>query len=337
MRRREKTMRRMPGRMILLATVACVAVMAACTAGSSGKKSKPDRDLKKLASFYGFPSPSRKNKTVTLKSKYTTMVFEEGSRKLRFNNLLVWMHEPLTVSGRSWNLERDDIDAVVDPLLRADNVLSDQGRQVVVIDAGHGGSDSGAIGRRGSREKDIALDLAKRVKRKLADSQVTVRLTREKDRTCSLSARCRKANKWDADVFVSIHLNSAKDPAASGIESYVIAVAGGRSTDGHRTDERSYTGNDHEKASMVLGYYVQKGLLSYAGGTDRGLKRSRFQVLRDVDCPSVLVECGFLSNASEEKKLLDPGHKEKLAEGIARGILTYLCRVRSAQAELDKK
>jgi N-acetylmuramoyl-L-alanine amidase len=323
--------------MILLATVACVAVMAACTAASRKKVSKPDRDLKKMASFYGFPSPSRKDKTVTLKSKYTTLAFEEGSRKLRFNNLLVWMHDPLTVSGRSWTLERDDVDCVVDPLLRADAVLSGQGRQIVVIDAGHGGGDSGAVGRRGSREKDITLDLAKRVKRKLAESQVTVRLTREKDKTRSLSGRCRKANRWDADVFVSIHLNSASDPAASGLESYVIAVAGRESTDGHRADEKTYVGNEHEEASMVLGYYVQKGLLSYAGGTDRGIKRARFQVLRDVDCPSVLVECGFLSNASEEKKLLDARHKDKVAEGIARGVLTYLCRVRSAQAALDKK
>ena len=97
-----------------------------------------------------------------------------------------------------------------------------------------------------------------------------------------------------------------------------------------------YAGNRNDAANTVLGYYVHKGLMLNANSADRGIKRARFQVLRDAPCPAVLIECGFLSNDRQEAKLLDPSYADKIAEGLTRGILIYLERVRRAHSILDR-
>lgn len=294
------------------------------------------RDIRKIAASYGFAPPSMSGRTVDLSSSYTRMSFEEGARKMTFNGVMIWMNGGLAKAGNSWMLTDQDLRYVVHPLLRPDSAVAKEGSRVVVIDPGHGGKDQGTMGRRGTLEKKVILDVAKRVAKKLQDSQVLVRLTRSTDTFISLDERCQQAGKWGANVFVSIHANSAADTLVSGLESFVIASPGCAGTNTRRIDPRSYTGNKHDQANILLAYYVQKGLLSCTGGEDRGVKRARFEVLRDTDCPAVLVECGFLSNVREESKLNDPRYRDAVANGVARGILTYLSRVRSAKADLDR-
>ena len=294
------------------------------------------RDIRKVAASYGFAPPFMSGRTVVLSSSYTRMIFEEEARKMTFNGVMIWMNGGLAKAGNSWMLTDQDLRYVVHPLLRPDSAVAKEGSRVVVLDPGHGGKDQGTMGRRGTLEKKVILDVAKRVAKKLQDSQIIVRLTRSTDTFITLDERCQKAGQWGASVFVSIHANSAADPLVSGLESFVIASPGCAGTNTRRIDPRAYTGNKHDQANMLLSYYVQKGLLSCTGGEDRGVKRSRFEVLRDTDCPAVLVECGFLSNVREESKLNDPRYRDAVANGIARGILTYLSRVRSAKADLDR-
>jgi N-acetylmuramoyl-L-alanine amidase len=294
--------------------------------------------VKKLAAFYGFPSPAVSGDAVRLKSRYTDLAFRIGSRQLHFNGLLIWMHDGLVRSGKTWLLRQEDVDKVVDPLLRADNALASEGAGLVVLDAGHGGSDTGALSSlRREQEKAITLDLAKRVEKRLTGFKVKVRMTRSTDSYVSLSKRATLANSMKADVFVSIHLNRASSTTASGIETFIMPSAGCRSTSGTKADPKSYLGNKHDAANMVLGYFIHKGLLTYAPGVDRGIKRARFNVLKNLDCPAVLVECGFLSNKQDEKKLMESKHRDDVAMGISAGILTYMSRVRNAKAGLSRR
>lgn len=294
------------------------------------------RDLRKIAAAYGLAPPSASGNAVVLSSSFTKMVFEEDARKMSFNGVLIWMNGAVSKSENRWLLMDQDLRNVVHPLLRPDSAVAGEGTRLVVLDPGHGGKDQGAAGRSGTLEKKVVLDVAKRVARKLQDSQIAVKMTRTTDTYLSLAERCEKSGSWGADLFLSIHANSANDSSVSGVESYVMTSQGCAGTNTRRSDPRRYKGNTHDPANMLLGYYVQKGLLSCTGGQDRGVKRARFEVLRDINCTAALVECGFMSNAREESKLNDPRYRDALANGIARGILTYLSRARSAKADLDR-
>lgn len=292
----------------------------------------PARDLRKIAATNGFGPPSFGDRNVVLRSSFSKMVFEENSRRLMYNNTLVWMNEPLAGSGSRWYVSRPDAAETVAPLLRPYEAVRGEGSAVVVLDPGHGGRDNGAKSRRNILEKKAALDIARRVESRLKASRVAVRLTRNSDTYISLSERCRLAAKDKADLFVSIHLNYTSDRSVSGIESFIMPSVGCAGTISSRGDDNVYYGNLSGPANMLLAYYVHTGLTSCTRAEDRGIKRSRFQVLRDVKCPAVLVECGFLSNSREEARILDPRYRDAVAEGISRGIITYLNRVKSANA-----
>jgi len=301
-----------------------------------GARAQYSRDLRKIAASYGFAPPVSNDRTVALNSSFTKMILEEEGRRMHFNGVLIWLNGVVARAGNSWLLMDQDLRNIVHPLLRPDSAVEDQGSRIVVLDAGHGGKDQGTRGIRRTLEKKVTMDIAKRVARKLQDSQVVVQMTRADDTYVALSERCQKAQRYGADVFVSIHANSTADPLVSGMESFVMTSPGCTGTISSRPDPRSYAGNRKEPANMLLGYYVQKGVLSCTGALDRGVKRARFEVLRNMDCAAVLVECGFLSNAREESMLNDPRYREAVANGIARGVLTYLSRVRSVQADLDR-
>lgn len=257
------------------------------------------------------------------------MMFETNSRKLYFNGILLWLNGNVSMHGGQWSLSRVDVANVIDPLLRSGNALAGAGTSRVMLDPGHGGNDIGAVGGRGLYEKRVVLDIAKRVRSNLRGSGITVRMTRETDMNLSLAARSEMARKWNADLFVSIHCNAARDPRAEGIETYVLPAAGFSSTAGNM-NKRFFPGNTHDRASMLLAYYVHRELLKQTDGADRGIRRARFDVLKEAPCPAILVECGFLSNAAEERKLLTRKYRESVAEGIAEGIREYVRRAGQA-------
>ncbi|WP_240911210.1 N-acetylmuramoyl-L-alanine amidase family protein [Yeosuana marina] len=161
-----------------------------------------------------------------------------------------------------------------------------EGKKIVVIDPGHGGKDSGAIGLNGIMEKDIVLSIAKAMIRlnSITKSDFEIYLTRYKDTLISLSDRTRLARNLKADLFISLHCNQSENPKARGVEVYVNA-----------------RGGNFLMESILLAYGLQKHMKTKLGFESRGVKFGNFQVLRDlVDFgPSVLVEFGFLSNWDE--------------------------------------
>lgn len=287
-----------------------------------------------LARTHGLGVSAERDKRITLTGADVSVVLETNSRRTFHDGVLVYLNSPLIPERGRWTIVETDVRSVLGPLLKRERGLAMRRCDLVMLDPGHGGADRGTIGRQNVEEKMIVLDLAKRVAAKLEACDIRVCMTRDRDTTLELDDRSWMAVKRRADLFVSIHVNYSPDRTAAGFESYVLTSPGYPSTsatEARKSDDRVCTGNRYDPANQVAGYYIQKGLLVCSGGEDRGLKRARFQVLRDAPCPAVLVECGFLSNAGDEEKLLRKASRDTIAEGIARGILTYACGANAAQ------
>lgn len=217
----------------------------------------------------------------------------------------------------------------------------------IVIDPGHGGKDPGAIGQFGLVEKDITLDIARRLKRYLENSDTKVILTRDDDRFISLWERANIANREDADFFISIHANAFRSKQIKGFEVYYLseaiddnarAVAAAenaslryeKSSFGNRKPSSvleatlwdiEYTENRQE--SIELAERIAGRTYEKLDTKNRGVKAARFYVLKGAKMPSVLIEVGFISNRQEARKLISSEYREASAKAIASGIMGY--------------
>src|SRR6266571_9073673 len=168
----------------------------------------------------------------------------------------------------------------------------------VVVDAGHGGKDSGAYRRYGPPEKMIALDVAQRLNRKLRESQLKTVMTRNSDVFIELNDRVAIENAQKNAIFVSIHFNDSRRRGIRGFETYY-----------------------HSGVSFDLANGVQEKLMTIPHSKNGGVHTANFRVLRLANCPAVLVECGYLSNRSEGNQARDSEYRELLADRIAEAIV----------------
>lgn len=171
---------------------------------------------------------------------------------------------------------------------------------LVFVDAGHGGTDPGAVAN-GVKEKDINLSIALKIRNKLRSLGVEVVMNRETDVFVDYRDTATMANNSKADVFVSIHQNSASATSANGIETFY-----------------------HKDIDKLYGQTLHKSVIKSTGAYDRTLKWNEFTVTVKTTMPAVLMECGFLTNATEVAKLKTDSYQEKIADGIVNGIMEYL-------------
>jgi N-acetylmuramoyl-L-alanine amidase len=277
-----------------------------------------------VAAYYGL---GRDTRGVVDRAEYKTsfaqLEMQADRRDILLNGVNHWLSAPiLAARGKLWITELD-VAKTLDPVLRPEQLRSRSQIRTVVLDPGHGGGDRGTRGRRGL-EKQLTLDLAKRVEQNLAGAGVRVVLTRTSDRTVALEDRVAFARAKGADLFVSLHFNSGG--SADGIETYCSPPAGARSTASERpsrSDREVASSNRFDDQNVWLAHCAQKALLRTTGAADRGVRRARFYVLRYQNCPAILIEAGFLSSSSEEQRILRTEYRELLAKAIADGILTY--------------
>lgn len=186
------------------------------------------------------------------------------------------------------------------------------GNKIIILDPGHGGRDPGAVDppqpwqgdMLATGEDEIAYDIAIRAARALGAAGYTAHLTRGMNQYISLAGRCEVANRLRAAAFVSVHVNAAADPRAAGIEtfSYPGAARGARLRD-----------------------LVHHGVIRLVPEfTDRGTKVARHYVTHYTKMPACLVECGFATNPDDEKRLHDPAVRDRIAQGIAQGVVLFL-------------
>lgn len=189
----------------------------------------------------------------------------------------------------------------------------------VVIDAGHGGKDPGAVGN-GIKEKDIVLDVSKRINAHLEKfyTEIKVVMTRSADNFHSLASRSKKSNDLKANCFVSVHVNAAASTQANGYESFIHPSRSSNS------DAAKLQSNLHSKLAKL---WVSKG------GRDRGKKKENFHVLRETKCPAVLLELGFITNTKDANILKNNRFIQDNAECIADGIASYFGVTKSVTAK----
>ncbi len=222
---------------------------------------------------------------------------------------------------------------------------------IVVIDPGHGGEDPGAVGRRGTREKDIVLVIAKLLRAKLHDdTNFRIALTRDADFFVPLEQRVQRARRLRADLFVSVHADAFIHPDANGSSVFALSERGATSTAAkwlaNRENEADLIGGVNLKmkdgflartlldlsqtAQINDSLKLGKLVLSELGEVNRlhksSVEQAGFAVLKAPDIPSILIETAFISNPLEEKKLRDPVHQHKMADAIADGIKRYFAK-----------
>lgn len=217
--------------------------------------------------------------------------------------------------------------------------------RTVVIDPGHGGYDAGAIGPGGVREKDVVLDVARRLQRRLEQEGIRVLMTRDHDRFVPLSQRAALANRHHADLFVSVHANASRARSASGYEVYYLSEATDDAARALAASENAalsletaagaappkqteaivwdLVNTENRTESRELAATLCRGLARYLPAENRGVKSARFYVLKWSSMPSVLVEIGFVTHRTEGQRLQMAGYREHICEGIAHGLLIY--------------
>ena len=215
----------------------------------------------------------------------------------------------------------------------------------IMIDPGHGGEDLGAVGLKGTQEKKVTLAVAKQVAKFLKKNMnAKVKFTRTRDKYIDLEKRNRMAEKWKADIFISLHVNASPDRTRAGIETYYLNNTTNKASIKLAKRENKYSSRNLKNVEKIVLTMMQnynaeesKGLArdiqgslvdrmskEYPGVRDRNVKGALFYVLVGAKCPGALVEMSFISNPKEERRLKNKAYQSQLAMGVAEGIEQYL-------------
>ena len=277
-------------------------------------------DVKK---FYGFPSLRREGRAIWFRSQALIMKWSPGADDIFINNVKFCLSFPIEDRNGEAMVSRVDLAKLLHPIIRPSHIQNAVPFNTVVIDAGHGGEDSGAVGPYGS-EKNYTLDTAFRLKKRLEAAGYKTVLTRSTDVFITRPGRVAIANRYPTAIFVSIHFNSFGSSAA-GLETFALAPAGTANTDKalKESDFSMRRGNERDSENIALATAVHANCLARLRGIDRGVKRDRFDVLTGILRPGILVEGGFVSNPAEGAKIHRPEYRENLAEAILGGIQNY--------------
>ena len=266
------------------------------------------------------------------------LTFQIKSLVAKWNGLVFDLgFEPQLIDGQPF-LHALDIEKNIKPLL-CDFQIPAATNRVIVIDPGHGGMNAGAKSLAdGHDEKEFTLDWARRLARLLATNGWQVFLTRTNDVDVSLSNRVAFAEEHKADLFISLHFNSAApNQQQAGLETYCLTPSGMSSTLKREFEDDPslvFSNNGFDEQNFLFAMNLHRVLVKDMAMSDRGVRRARFLgVLRGQNRPAILIEGGFLSNPAEARRIADPAFREKLAEAVA-NALGQRSEVRSQKSEV---
>ena len=290
-------------------------------------------------------------RTAYLSKESNRLNLRAGDSLVLVNDNVMHLKSPIDIYQGTIVVPRQFKEQIFDVLFKAPSVTYRRpgtGKiklNKVVIDAGHGGNDPGAIGKSGLREKNVNLDIARKLNTLLRSEGVQTVLTRSSDKFIPLSTRVNIANKSGADLFISIHSNANRSRSVSGFEVYYVAPSVSDTKRAAFTARNApldlknavFSGSSPELRSIVwdmiytnsraesieLSHSLCRIMDSCIDANILGVKGARFQVLKGVRMPGVLIEIGFLSNPNEERLLKTSAYRQKLAEGILEGIREY--------------
>ncbi len=254
------------------------------------------------------------------------LVFRVNSQRVEIDGVLVHLSFPILAGRDGPYVAVKDVDHVLDPIVQP-RKESTWRLRTIALDAGHGGKDSGYHTER-DFEKEHTLALAREVRERLQKLGFRVVMIREADTFVPLEERPLIARRLKADLFVSLHFNSAGPDGREvrGCETYVLAPLGTKSTHGGNTRSQVEKGHAHGARNILLAHSLQKQLVARAGLADRGVKRAWFVVLREAEMPAVLIELGFMSNPEDLQRIRSTTERGRMAQAIADGIAQYKTR-----------
>ncbi|MCP4188439.1 MAG: AMIN domain-containing protein [Gammaproteobacteria bacterium] len=307
-------------------------------------------------------SQTRKSAALAIDQQTTNLLGGVRSALRKSGELRVVFDLKNDVTPRSFALQPDGnsghrlvVDMHADGFSPTPIVTSQQQRQkqkkdfIIALDAGHGGRDPGAIGKKGTREKDITLAVAKKMKTLINRTPgFRAVLTREDDRLIKLRHRVKKARDAEADLFISLHADSFHSPKVKGASVYALSLNGASSEAARWIADKEnksdliggITLDDKDdliksvlldlsqtatiQDSLEFGNDVLKHIGKVSTLNNKKVQQAGFAVLKAHDMPSILIETAFLSNPSEEKKLRNSKHQQKLAKAVFSGIKAHL-------------
>lgn len=277
-----------------------------------------------IAEFYGLGPVQREGATFTMSKGQRRLKGRIGSAEFYINRLKFILSYPAAERDGQPIISRMDLVKLIEPVLRPSKIRNAEPIRTVILDPGHGGHDHGARSIYGS-EKNYALDVAKRCKAFLESRGYKVYLTRTSDYFVPLEDRAKFANQFSNAIFISIHFNSG-GAHASGLEVFTLAPRGvpSMASDGPRmSDLVECRGNKRDGENMALATATHAALVGRSRMYDRGIKRARFVVIREIEIPGVLVEGGFLSNPGDAKLIHSVEYRNILASGLATAVENY--------------
>lgn len=256
-----------------------------------------------------------------------TYKFTVDSRRAVLRGTEVWLSAPVALRNGSAHIGHIDIVSVLNPLMSPPRNITSRPIRHIVIDPGHGGRDPGKMSG-GRQEKHYALLLSKEVGELLTKAGFKVSYTRTSDTTLDLPERAAIARRRGADLLISLHFNSASGPGASsiqGAETYCMTPprASSSNAGGEGAGAGAFQGNRFDAKNFILAYQIQKSITGKTTSEDRGVKRARFQVLRDAEMPAALIEAAFMTSPADARRIYDPALRRQLAQAIVDGIVAY--------------
>ncbi len=277
--------------------------------------------IESVADQYGLSRSVSAGGSFKLAGAAGTIFGRSGKQLIYVNNTLMNLIRPVVSHQGRIYLSKIDTAVVVDPLLRPSAVRALGRVTTVVVDAGHGGHDSGARSRFGM-EKHFTLDTAQRLAKHLRSAGYKVIMTRTADTFVPLATRAEMGARQKNAIFVSLHYNKGR-VVSNGVETYALTPKDVTTRESSALLSEAYRGNKTDGANVLLAAKVHSRMATATGATDRGVKFQRFHVLRQNAIPSVLVEGGFLSHNNEGRSIAEAKYRETLARAIALGIKDY--------------
>ncbi|MBM3871832.1 MAG: N-acetylmuramoyl-L-alanine amidase [Verrucomicrobia bacterium] len=281
--------------------------------------------LRNWAAKQGLPAPVRVSQNAFQVRSATGGTFQlsVGTRVASWNGIKFHLGFAPTATNGLPFIHALDAEKNLAPLLQVNRPVP-RGRGIIVLDPGHGGQDVGTKSTLGQIfEKDYTLDMAKRLKPLLEQRGWRVVLTRTTDKGVELAERVLIAEQQQADLFLSLHFNSA-GVGAAGLETYCLTPAGMPSTLTRNFSDPvnvALPGNARDQENMHLAMRVHRSLLQTVGMADRGVQRARFMnVLKTQRRPAILIECGYLSDRNEAKLIQSADYRQKLAQAVAKAL-----------------
>jgi N-acetylmuramoyl-L-alanine amidase len=296
-----------------------------------GRRYVPVSDV---ARFYRLTEERTDRKKFVLSAAGREVRGVAGGRDLYINGVKYVLCFPMETRTDEVYLSAMDVTKILEPVLRPGKIKDAEKVHTIVLDAGHGGHDSGATGPLG-QEKAYALDVVLRARELLMEEGYDVKLTRSRDVFVPLEERVRFANKFSNALFFSVHFNKSSTGGGTGIETFALAPRGVPSMDEDNlsySDFKENRGNAQDSQNIALAAAVHSAMVNNLGMVDRGIKRARFVVIKAINIPGVLIEGGFMNNGRDARLIASGEYRQRLAASILQAVKGY---TRSVSGKLD--